>query len=309
MSYWCHVCPACVELELWEWEDRSPFSSKDCSCTSANSWLVNPGHNWTSWRTAHISRLSTDHREKSICEVIKAVPQATVMHVQEVVQYSMFTPTHSFKMFQNVSSSIVSRSFRTVSLAGWAANTLNQASLGTWTGCAQIFTAPPNPLGPSGLSVHVCILWFSDKKSGSLHNDRKDQVSPSDGVSLSPIFGVLCRSFTHDGLDKEHFFDRVPPLKMVWYLSGHQHARKTLEIKRYKNWKPLKAIENHWTGPVISSMDSPACSLATFMASNRPYTLWQSWKDLSSGITNGISNGGLLRLRWYGYVVYNYYMQ
>lgn len=178
MSYWCHVCPACVELELWEWEDRSPFSSKDCSCTSANSWLVNPGHNWTSWRTAHISRLSTDHREKSICEVIKAVPQATVMHVQEVVQYSMFTPTHSFKMFQNVSSSIVSRSFRTVSLAGWAANTLNQASLGTWTGCApQIFTAPPNPLGPSGLSVHVCILWFSDKKSGSLHkNDRKDQV-------------------------------------------------------------------------------------------------------------------------------------
>ena len=32
----CHVCPACVELELWEWEDRSPFSAKDSSCTSAN---------------------------------------------------------------------------------------------------------------------------------------------------------------------------------------------------------------------------------------------------------------------------------
>ena len=114
----CHVCPACVELELWEWEDRSPFSAKDSSCTSANvrrlqslmhgycsscSWLVNPHYNWTSWRTAHNSRLSTDHRQKSICEVIKAVPQATVMHVQQVVQYSMFTPIHSFKMFQATS--------------------------------------------------------------------------------------------------------------------------------------------------------------------------------------------------------------
>ena len=32
----CHVCPACVvPMQVWEWEDRSPSSAKDSSCTLA----------------------------------------------------------------------------------------------------------------------------------------------------------------------------------------------------------------------------------------------------------------------------------
>ena len=54
--------------------------------------------------------------------------------------------------------------------------------------------------------------------------------------------------------------------------------------------------------------DSRACSLATFMASNRPYTLWQSWNDLSSGIANGIPNGGLFMYIMLYYIILSYVM-
>ena len=208
---------------------RQMSGDSNALCIVSCSWLVNPDYNWTSWRTAHNSRLSTDHREKSICEVIKSIPHATVMHVQEVVQYSMFTQIHSFKMFQDVSSNIVTRSFRTVSLAGWAANTLNQASLGTWTGCApQIFIAtPPNPLDQKTLrrwlvlGTHPLRVLLS-----KMTKEIKWWCEP-----LAHLWCTL--PLFHAWWPGQRALLWSALLKMVWHLISHQHARKTLEIKGY----------------------------------------------------------------------------
>lgn len=143
--------------------------------------VVGKHYNWTSWRTAHNSRLSTDHPEKSICEVIKAVPQATLEYV------------HSNPQFQDVSICFKQHrdtQFSDGKLGRLSCKHFEPGIFGDLNRLCStdLHSHPSQPLGPENFEA-VVGTWYPPSQgiaiisassgflSASLHkNDRKDQV-------------------------------------------------------------------------------------------------------------------------------------